>query len=148
MITEERAAVIAEARTWINTAFAHQQKCKGAGVDCGYLLAEIYRVAIPGWPGLDFGNYGPQWMMHKDEDANFYVGIVQEHCVPMDHPDSGDIVLFKFGRGYSHGGIVVSWPEIIHADARTAKRVVRENVRQTAFLNSKPRLFFSPKQWH
>ena len=30
-------------------------------------------------------------------------------------PAPGDIALFKFGRVFSHGAIVIEWPRLIHA---------------------------------
>jgi cell wall-associated NlpC family hydrolase len=30
-------------------------------------------------------------------------------------PQPGDIALFKFGRVFSHGAVVVAWPRLIHA---------------------------------
>ena len=30
-------------------------------------------------------------------------------------PLPGDIVLYKFGRCFSHAGIVIAWPQIIHS---------------------------------
>lgn len=37
-MTALRAAVVAEARTWIGTPFKHKQRTKGAGVDCSNLV--------------------------------------------------------------------------------------------------------------
>lgn len=42
---EIRDAVIKEARTWLNTPFAHQQRIKGVGVDCANFLAELARAS-------------------------------------------------------------------------------------------------------
>ena len=30
-------------------------------------------------------------------------------------PQPADFVVFKFGRAFSHGAIVVNWPAIIHS---------------------------------
>src|SRR5262249_43477037 len=40
-----RAAVVAEAESWIGTPFHHAARVKGAGVDCLMLLAEVYERA-------------------------------------------------------------------------------------------------------
>jgi cell wall-associated NlpC family hydrolase len=38
---DERAAVVAEARTWIKTPWRHMADIKGAGVDCAMLLVRV-----------------------------------------------------------------------------------------------------------
>src|SRR5215475_8049951 len=38
----ERAAVIAEAKTWLGTPFAHRSMVKGAGVDCAQLVRLVF----------------------------------------------------------------------------------------------------------
>lgn len=39
--TDQRTAVVAEARTWLGTPFAHQRRQKGLGVDCIGVPAEV-----------------------------------------------------------------------------------------------------------
>jgi hypothetical protein len=38
------ADIIAEARTWVGTPFAHQQAIKGVGVDCVNFIAEVAKA--------------------------------------------------------------------------------------------------------
>jgi cell wall-associated NlpC family hydrolase len=114
-----RAAVVAEASEWIGTPFHHHAAVKGAGVDCLNLLAEVYRragviekVAIPHYP--------QDWHLHRDAER-FLDGLrahAREIAGPPDGPDPlpGDIALFRFGRCFSHGAIVVAWPRLIHAN--------------------------------
>ena len=63
----QRAAVIAEARTWIGTPF-HDVACvKGAGVDCAHFVHAAYTGAGI-FEDLGIERYDPQWFLHRDED--------------------------------------------------------------------------------
>ena len=42
---EQRQAVVAEALTWLGTPYHHRARVKGAGVDCGQLLAAVFEGA-------------------------------------------------------------------------------------------------------
>lgn len=107
-----RDAVIAEARSWIGTPFHHQARIKGVGVDCGQLLAAVYETACDMEP-MDFGYYPRDWFLHADDER--YMDQVAARCKPVDEPQPGDIALFKIGRAYAHGAIVIDWPMVIHA---------------------------------
>jgi NlpC/P60 family putative phage cell wall peptidase len=108
-----RQAVIDEARKWIGTPFHHAARIKGAGVDCLMLLAEVYEGAgVAGHVEPPF--YVPDWHLHRD--AERYMQGLLQYARPIDRlPDPGDIALFRFGRTFSHGAIIVSWPRLIHA---------------------------------
>ncbi len=107
-----RAAVLAEARTWLGTPYHHQGRIKGAGVDCAMVLIEIYH-ACGLIPYIDPTPYPHDWHFHRDEER--YLGWVRQYAHQVEVPQPGDIALFQFGRCVSHGAIVVSWPEIIHS---------------------------------
>lgn len=109
----QRAAVVEEARTWIGTPFHHAARVKGAGVDCLMLLAEVYeRAGVAGHVEPPF--YVPDWHLHRD--AERYAEGLLRYARPITAPpDPGDIALFRFGRTFSHGAIVVDWPRLIHA---------------------------------
>jgi NlpC/P60 family putative phage cell wall peptidase len=110
---ELRAAVVAEATSWIGTPFHHAARVKGAGVDCLMLLAEVYHragVIAPVVPPF----YVPDWHLHRD--AERYLEGLLDYARPIDAPPGcGDIALFRFGRTFSHGAIVTRWPRLIHA---------------------------------
>jgi NlpC/P60 family putative phage cell wall peptidase len=139
MENDRREAVVAEAESWIGTPFHHAARVKGAGVDCLMLLAEVYeRAGIA--PRIEPPFYVPDWHMHRD--AERYL----EGLLPYAHeiegpPLPGDIALFKFGRTFSHGAIVVEWPRVVHA--YWAIGVVWGDA--TLFpLRDRPVRFFSP----
>lgn len=114
MLTDvQRAAVIAEAKTWIGTPYHHMGRVKGAGVDCAMLLAEVYeRAGIV--QHVDIPYYPSDW--HLNRDVERYLGELVGHAHEVGRPPQpADIVVVKFGRTYSHGAIVVAWPLCIHA---------------------------------
>lgn len=114
-IERAREAVLAEAATWLKTPYHHQGNVKGAGVDCAWLLIEVY-VASGLIDRFDPGDYPMDWMMHRDEER--YLFWVEKLGRRVEQPEPGDIAVWRFGRTFSHGAIVVEWPRIIHAYRR------------------------------
>jgi NlpC/P60 family putative phage cell wall peptidase len=108
-----RAAVVAEAESWIGTPFHHAARVKGIGVDCLMLLAEVYeRAGIA--PRIEPPFYVPDWHMHRDAER-YMEGLLGYAREIEEPPLAGDIALFKFGRVFSHGAIVTLWPRLVHA---------------------------------
>jgi len=108
-----RRAVVAEAATWLRTPYHHMGRVKDAGTDCLMLLAEVYEAAGV-IPHVDVPFYPPDWHLHRGIER-YLEGLMhyaREHAGP---PRPGDAVLFKFGRCFAHGAIVVAWPRLIHA---------------------------------
>jgi cell wall-associated NlpC family hydrolase len=135
-----RVAVLAEAASWIGTPYQPAQRVKGAGggVDCLTFVAEVYeragvvrRVEIPFYPA--------DWHLHRDVER--YVDGVLEYAREVETPQPGDVVLFRFGRCFAHGGIVIHWPRLIHA--WNGAGVVPADADQP-LLGKRPRRFFSP----
>ena len=115
---DERLAVIAEAKTWLRTPYCSNAMVRGAGVDCAMLLLGVYQKL--GYVSPDFNPrpYPPQWHLHRDEER--YMNVVKQFGGrEIDEKESGpgDVVLFKVGRVFAHGGIVIDWPIMIHARA-------------------------------
>lgn len=115
MSPEKQQAVIAEALTWIGTPYHHAARIKGVGVDCAFLLIEVFancglieRFVPPAYP-MD-------WHLHRGEER--YLSHVLQYAEEVEIPEPGDIALYKFGRCVSHGAIVVGWPKVIHAQRR------------------------------
>ena len=108
----ERAAVVKEALSWLRTPHLHEARVKGAGVDCGTLLLEVFeRVGLI--PHTEISHLPHDWHMHQSEEI--YLGHVETWAHPVETPGPGDIALYRIGRCISHGAIVVQWPQIIHA---------------------------------
>lgn len=116
MEEETRKKLVEEARSWIGTAFHHEGRVKGAGVDCGMLLLEVFeRVGLV--PHIEVKHYPHDFMLHRNEE--WYLAIVSMHMQELNGGPylPGDIILFKHGRVFSHGGIITEWPTIIHASS-------------------------------
>lgn len=122
--TEERQQVIKEALSWLKTPYHDEARVKGAGVDCGMLILQVFENC-----GLlehvDVPHYAPDFYLHRSEEQ--YLGWVERYCKKVQRdPLPGDIILCKYGRCISHGGIVVEWPQIIHAYKR-ARAVILDD---------------------
>lgn len=111
-----RVAVLEEARSWLRTPYHHAARVKGAGVDCGQLLALVYEAAGVVGPVV-IPEYPRDWHLHNDGEV--FLGILEQFARPAsyDVPRPGDVLLFRFGRCLSHSAIVTEWPAIIHAQA-------------------------------
>ncbi|QAY96714.1 hypothetical protein CWB41_14040 [Methylovirgula ligni] len=100
---EERARVVAEARKWIATPYRNCADIRGVGVDCGMLLVRIF-VDTGLCAPFDPRPYPPDWHLHRSEER--YLGFVDTHMREVQAPQPGDVVVFRYGRCYSHGGLV------------------------------------------
>jgi NlpC/P60 family putative phage cell wall peptidase len=109
----QRAAVLAEAKTWLRTPYHHQARIKGAGVDCLLLLCEVYQAAGL-IPYVDPTPYPQNWHVHRS-DERYLDGVTQYARQTTTAPNVGDFVLFKFGRAYSHAGIYAGNDLLIHS---------------------------------
>lgn len=138
---EERARVARISDEWVKTPYHHMNRVKGflGGVDCGQLLIGVFSEASLIEP-FDTGYYPHDWHMHRDEERylEFVEGcggkrvdhsslsLKQRRELDKDfHVSTGDILVWKVGRCFSHGAIVVRWPEIVHAyfPSRMVERV-------------------------
>jgi hypothetical protein len=81
--------------------------------------------------------------LHRSEER--YLGFVFERCAEVENPEPGDVMVFRYGRCYSHGGIVTSVTplRIVHAYF-PARRVFEEEIAHNSVLSDparKPRCF-------
>jgi len=108
-----RARVVDAALAWVGTPYHHQGRVQGVGADCVQLLLAVYHTAGI-IPFLDVRDYSPDWMFHRSDEV--YLGGVNQWCDPVrGEPAPGDVLLYRFGRCFSHAAIVADWPRIIHA---------------------------------
>jgi cell wall-associated NlpC family hydrolase len=136
---KQRQMVVAEAKSWIGTPFHWHARLKGIGIDCGTFLIEVWeRCGLmehfePPFYSVDFN-------LHRSEE--WYKAIIEQYCVLVEGRDPlpGDIVLYKFGRCFSHGTIVCDWPHIISADIQ--RGVILASAAKERFLNHE-RLIYS-----
>ncbi len=118
---------------------------------------------------LTLPHYPMDWNLHRDEER--YLDILARYTREIDglphfDPRAGaadqptgagkvlpaDIVIWKFGRCFSHGAIVVDWPVVIHAyvgsicvleDAEKASWLVQIGEAEGGARRPRPRKFFS-----
>jgi cell wall-associated NlpC family hydrolase len=135
-----RLAVLKEAESWIGTPFHHEARLKGHGVDCGQFLLAVYE-AVGVMPHIETEHYPPDFHMHQSKE--WYKGIVEQYADEIeDSPAPADLVLFRVGRVYSHGAIVVNWPLIIHA--YVGHRKVERSFATGGELSQRKMKFFQP----
>ena len=139
----QRTRVVAEARRWVGTPYHPLADVRGAGVDCGMLLVRVF-VDSGLVPPFDPRPYPVDWHMHRSEER--YLGFVFEHCREVAVPAPGDVVVFRYGRCYAHGGIVTSGDplSLVHAFS-PARRTLEEPLARNATLADPARAprFFS-----
>ena len=113
---EARQRVVREAQGWIGTPYHPGARVRGpgGGVDCAQLPAAVYHGAgvIHAVP---LTTYPRDWHMHRSEEL--YLAEVLRHAreVAQGDPLPGDFLLYKVGRCWAHGAIVIEWPRIVHA---------------------------------
>jgi len=126
----QRAAVVAEAKTWLGTKFHHEARVKGAGVDCLQLLVGVFQnVGLVG--KIEIPHYPIDWNLHRDAERYLEGLFRYGHEIP-GPPLPGDIAMWRFGRCFSHAAIVVEWPTVIHAHMGANVRL--ENAEAAAWL--------------
>jgi hypothetical protein len=102
-------------------------------------------------PHIEIPFYPHDWHMHRSAER-YLTGLLRYAHEIQGEPKPGDIALYKFGRCFSHGAIVIEWPQIIHSfvgegcvmeDASRSARLlaVGENPNQTG--KARPVKFFS-----
>jgi len=128
-----RAQIVAEARTWIGTPWAHRMWTKGVGCDCvglvrgtmhalGLLSADMHE-----WPGAhEYADYS------QEPRANLLKTLCDRYLAPVSFSDMqlGDVCLFAVQRHPQHLAIVADSPHgglsIIHASQHPRQHKVVE----------------------
>jgi len=125
----DRAAIVAEARSWLGTRYRHQQSLKGVGCDCLGLLRGVWR-AVYGEEPEPVPAYSSDWAEASGEET--LLAAAQRHLVEVPEPFlalPGDVLLFRWKPHLpaKHCAILVADRRIVHAyDA--AGRVAESNV--------------------
>jgi cell wall-associated NlpC family hydrolase len=140
--TAQRARVVATARGWIGTPYHNCADIKGVGVDCGMLLVRVF-VDTGLCAPFDPRPYPVDWHLHRSEER--YLGFIFDRTREVDRAQPGDVMVLRYGRCYSHGGIVTrACPlAVVHA-YYPARRVVEEEIERNAALADamrRPRFF-------
>lgn len=131
-----REAIVTEARSWIGTPYHTHAGVKGVGVDCGMLLVRVYTTVGLLPEGTDLPNYAPDWYLHE-QSSGWVEDYLSSFTHEVDTVDLGDILLFKYGRAYSHGCIVTCLNPVmvIHAYAPLRCVIEEELTLNTELVN-------------
>lgn len=105
--------VVRVAESWLRTPYHSGASIKGVGVDCGTLLTEVYREAGVVRDEIKLEHFPIDWFLHTREEK--YLDWIKRYCRQTSDRRPGNVALFRFGRIFAHGGIIVEWPVIIHA---------------------------------
>ncbi len=120
-----KAAFVTEALSWLGTPFVNCGDVKGANgaVDCAMLLVRC-GVDTGLRPPFDPRPYSPQHMMHRSEEK--FLGWIKETLGgrPVETPRFGDVAVWRFGRVFAHGAILINSEEIVHAYAQAGQVVI------------------------
>ncbi len=122
---ESRAAIVTEALSWINTPYVIRGRVKGGGCDCGSFLMSV-AVNCGYMTDRDMEAYSDDcWAHWADEkylkqvmaNTTKVLECIAYRTGPGLPLAPGTLVLTKAARSnyFNHGGIVVKWPQIIHA---------------------------------
>jgi len=113
-----RAAIVAEARSWLGTPYRHQASRKGVGCDCLGLLRGVWRALLGSEPERA-PNYTPDWAEARGEET--LAAAAGRHLTPVavDEARAGDVLLFRWRENLpaKHAGILLSEDLFIHAQS-------------------------------
>jgi cell wall-associated NlpC family hydrolase len=146
---EQRAAVVAEAKAWVDahTPYIPHAKRKGLGCDCATFILCVYRD-LGLVEDVDPGAYSIQAHLHRPRNPEHAKLLRQYEDTILRYADEiteaeaqpGDMVLFKTARAFAHGAIVIEWPMVVHA--AIGQGVVFADVQLDPHLRGRERRFF------
>jgi NlpC/P60 family putative phage cell wall peptidase len=116
-VSDQRLAIIAEAREWLGTKYHHQADLKQVGCDCVGLVTGVGCVL-----GLmDFDKTSEAWKRYAGysmmpDPLKMRQGLNDFlHMIPKDDAMPGDILWFRTGTVPQHLAILTDTGTIIHA---------------------------------
>lgn len=124
-----RADIVTEARTWVDTRFAHQGHTKGLATDCAGFIGGV---------GVAVGAFAANvWEAEFAEHAGYgrtpANGMLQVLCrrfmrsIATAEAQAGDVLLMRFATEPQHLGILAPYEHgglsLIHAYSRARKVV-------------------------
>jgi cell wall-associated NlpC family hydrolase len=139
-----RQRVVAEARSWLRTPYRYGSQCKGTGADCVTFITAVFEACGLVSGAQPFG-YSFHWHLGTDDEA-YLREIARFFDEIAGPPRPADLVLWKFGRVFAHGGIVIEWPLVIHALASSGVQLddaLRHNGLACLAGKPRPRKFFT-----
>lgn len=139
---EERAAVIAAARSFVGTPYHSNGQIKGVGVDCATLIAMVFSEAKVR-PPMKVEPYSDQWHLHSDVPL-YEMAIGDQGGRRVQDPKPADLALYFQGKQFAHGAIIteVRPLRIVHAYA-PGRRVLEGFESEFGLIAKADKKFFS-----
>ena len=138
-----RTEIVRVALTWIGTPFHDCAGVKGVGVDCAYFpIRVVNESGIMGGAIPDPAPYSPQVMLHSHEEL--YLPVIARYAREISERavGPGDFVLYRVARSFSHGAIVVRWPDYVLHPVRD-RGVIGSHGKEEGFLRRRERRYFT-----
>ncbi|WP_181708736.1 NlpC/P60 family protein [Chthonobacter rhizosphaerae] len=111
-----RAAIVAEARSWVGTPYRHQASLKGVGCDCLGLVRGVWRALIGPEPETAPA-YTPDWAEAGGTET--LAEAAARHMTAVDPADAlpGDVLLVRWRPGLpaKHAVILIGPDRFVHA---------------------------------
>ncbi|WP_342358524.1 NlpC/P60 family protein [Terrarubrum flagellatum] len=111
-----RAVLVAEARRWIGTPYAHQASLIHVGCDCLGLVRGVWRGVIGAEPEA-MTPYAPAWSLSSSRET--LLDAARRHLVEIAsrYAREGDVLLFRWRDGLpaAHAAILAASQSFIHA---------------------------------
>lgn len=111
-----RAAILAEARSWIGTPYLHRASLRGHGADCLGLVRGVWRQLVGPEPE-PLPPYAPDWAEAGRRET---LADTARRClvaIPVEAAKPGDVLLFRFRAHLpaKHAAILSDGGRMIHA---------------------------------
>jgi len=144
LTAQKRFEIVRAAREWLGTPYHHHARVKHAGADCAMFPLAVYQECGVLPKNFSAPEYSVQWHLHRSEEIYLQTLAPVMREKPSE-PLPADFVIFKFGRAFSHGAIVVKWPIIIHS--YIPHGVLLSDAERDGELMGRERKFFEVKAW-
>jgi len=116
-----RAAIVAEALSWVGTPYRHQASLKSVGCDCLGLLRGVWRACYGPEPEA-MPAYTPDWA--EARGAETLAAAAGRHLVEIavGEAGAGDVLLFRWRNHLpaKHAGIMLPSDRFVHAQQGAA----------------------------
>lgn len=119
MSAQPAEIVVAAARGWLCTPYAHQASLKGVGCDCLGLVRGLWRELVGPEP-LPVPPYSPDWCETGGREVLIEALARAMPAGTIGSASSGALLVFRMRRGAlaKHCGIVSALGRFIHARER------------------------------
>jgi len=149
-----REQIVAEAMTWCGTPYHDHAGVKGCGVDCAYFPLRVYQALNLVDKEFEPPRYSPQQWLNSPsqtdknklrfEDRTFLEVVTKltKREITEVEVQPGDFVIYKVAASWTHGGIVISWPDFVLHPIKN-RGVIGSHGLNEGFLIRRPHRFFS-----